>query len=170
MTASDLACHSFYASVNSPGERNILQWVGKTVSKLPGLFEVFASPRVHARFNATLTAFVRATLFMDHRLDSTRLAGLLEQGVDRPSSPRVAYFHYVRPCGCVTRGRERVLAPRRATPLSDAIAISVYFSFSPSHFPLPSPHFPPFDFSFCHACVFPDPFHSLVFPFPLDAL
>lgn len=61
----------------------------------------------------------------------------IEQRVDRPSSPCVAYFHYVRLC--VKQGCERVVAPRRATMLSDAIYLRLHVS----------PHFPPFDFSFC---------------------
>lgn len=69
------------------------------------------------------------------------------------------------------RGRERVLAPRRATMLSDATYLCPLLFLFPSSrcSSFPSfPYFPPFDFSFCHACLLHPScaFHPLVFPIP----
>lgn len=69
------------------------------------------------------------------------------------------------------RGRERVLAPRRATMLSDATYLCPLLFLFPSSrcSSFPSfPYFPPFDFSFCHACLLQPScaFHPLVFPIP----
>lgn len=85
---------------------------------------------------------------MDHRLDVDPLdrdrrrspmspsCGATEQRVDRPSSPRVAYFHYTRLCGA--RARKGALAPRRATMVSDALCPSpplpLIFSVFPAFF------------------------------------
>lgn len=69
----------------------------------------------------------------------------IEQRVDRPSSPCVAYFHYVRLCQAGVR--------KGGGAKKGNNAVRRHLSPSPRFSPPPptssSPHFPPFDFSFC---------------------
>lgn len=90
----------------------------------------------------------------------------IEQRVDRPSSPCVAYFHYVRLCqagvrkgGGAKKGNNAVRRHLSPSPRFSAPPLSLS----------PSPHFPPFDFSFCRTRVcYTRSTHPLVFPIPFS--
>lgn len=92
----------------------------------------------------------------------------IEQRVDRPSSPCVADFHYVRLCqagvrkgGGAKKGNNAVRRHLSPSPRFSAPLLSL---------PPPSPHFPPFDFSFCRTRVcYTRSTHPHVFPFPLPS-
>lgn len=92
-----------------------------------------------------------------------RLAGLLEQRGRSPFLTSRGVFPLCTAYSSVTRGRERVPAPRRATSLSDATAISTSLSLVARIFHrLISP-----SVTRVCVCVCVCLLHSLVFPFPL---